>query len=160
MSRRIGMSERIGRVVAPGVLALVLVVTTAGAALAKPLSEKQWRKQGNAICKQFHADRQPILPASGGSIFATKNAAAARQYVDQVVPLYEELIASLDALVEPKAQAKAVKTFLAELTASVAAIQADPVSAFAVFDNPFEDTYAAAAKLKLASCAGLADQRI
>jgi hypothetical protein len=154
------MSGRIDRVAAAAVLALVLVVTTAGAALAKPLSESKWRKQGNAICKQFHADRQAILPASGGSIFATKNATAARQYVDQVVPLYEGLIASLDALAEPKARVKAVKTFLASLTEAVAAIQADPVAAFAVFDNPFEDTYAAAAKLDLASCAGLADQRI
>lgn len=145
-----------------GVLLLTLFIVTAlaGAAWAKPLSEKQWKKQADTvICRHFKTDRLAVLPVSGGSIFASKKFDEAKRYVDQAAPLYDELIASLDSLQEPKSRAKAVKAFLTELTISVAAIRSDPMSAFAVFNSPFEKTYSALKPLKLTYCDGLADQR-
>ena len=154
------MSGRIVRVTGAVVLTGVAVCMSTTAAWAKTLSDSQWRKQANAACKQFQADRTAILPASGATIATTKNTAAARQYVDQAGPLYDELITSIDALAEPKAKAKSVAAFLAELKADVAKIRTDPMAAFSAFEDPFEDANVSAKKLKLASCAGLASQRI
>ena len=143
------------------VLLLVGLFTVYGTATswAKPLSEKQWAKQANAICRAFKTDRLAILPVSGGSILASRKLDEAQRYVDQAAPLYERLITSLDSLQEPTSRAKNVKKFVTELAAAVKAIRSDPMSAFAAFDSPFEKTYAALKPLKLTYCDGLADQR-
>jgi len=152
---RFGVSRR--NVFGAGVLVILIVLAISPAALAKPLSDQQWRKQANVICKQFHADRLPILPASGLSVVEPDEA---RQYVEQAAPLYEELITSIDSLDEPKARKKKVKTFVTALTAALGTIEDTPLAAFSAFDDPFAKANSTAKKLRLRSCGGLGDQRL
>jgi hypothetical protein len=139
-------------------LVIFILLAISGPALAKPLSDRQWRKQANVICKQFHADRGAILPSSGLSVVGKPD--QARRYVEDATPLYEELITSIDSLDEPKARKKNVKTFVAALTAALATIENDPLAAFSGFDDPFAEANSAAKKLHLGSCGGLGDQRL
>jgi hypothetical protein len=139
-----------------GALVIVMVLATSYAALAKPLSNRQWHKQATAICKQFHEDRGAILPANAFSVTPDE----AQAYVEQAVPLYEELITSIDALDEPKANTKKVKTFVKALTATIATIEDTPLAAYSGFEDPFAKANSAAKKLGLGSCTGLGDQRI
>jgi hypothetical protein len=141
-----------------GVLTILLGLAAMGPAQAKPLSDRQWRKQATAVCEQFRADRLGILPASGLSVVGHPD--QARQYVDQAVPLYEDLITSIDSLDEPKARKKKVAAFVSALTAAIATIQENPLAAFSAFDDPFADANRAAKGLRLASCTGLGDQRL
>jgi hypothetical protein len=148
------------RVVAASLFAAVVVLAPSAVAHAKPLSEKQWRKKTNAACVELERSRVPLLPPSGGGIWARKDAAAAGTYVTQAVPLYEALIAEVSGLDAPKSRAKTVKKFIAALTDGVAGIEATPISAFSPFDNPFQDAYSLSKKLGTKSCDGIANQRL
>ena len=141
-----------------GALTILAGLSTMGPAQAKPLSDRQWRKQATAACQQFHEDRLDILPASGLSVAGHPD--QARSYVDQAVPLYESLITSIDDLDEPKARKKKVKAFVAAFTEAVATIEENPLAAFSAFDDPFADANRAAKALRLAACTGLGDQRL
>lgn len=139
-------------------MAILMVLAISSPALAKPLSDQQWRKQANVTCKQFHADRGAILPSSGLSVVGKPD--LARGYVEQAVPLYEELITSIDSLEEPKARKKAVKAFVTALTAALETIESNPLAAFSAFDDPFVEANSVAKNLRLRSCGGLGDQRL
>ncbi len=128
-----------------------------GVAHAKALPEKQWRTQANAICERFHEDRDAILPESG---LAISTAAEAQPYVDQAVPLYEGLVASIDALTEPRPRRKGVKRFVRSLTEAVQTIEENPLMAFSGFQDPFATANEIASTLRLRSCTGLGDQRL
>lgn len=143
-------------IVGAGALILFIVFATSGPALAKPLSDQQWRKQVKAICTQFHTDRLVVLPESGLAVTELEDA---QQYVDQAVPLYEELITSIDSLREPKARAKNVKSFVSALTAAIATITDTPLAAFSAFEDHFAKANSAGKKLSR-SCGGLGDQRL
>lgn len=140
-----------------GALAIFVVLAVSGSALAKPLSDRQWRKTANPLCEQFQEDRLAILPDSGLAVTTREQALP---YVEAAVPLYEELIDSIDSLEEPKALKKEVKKFLSALTSGVATLEDDPLAAFSPFDDPFAKANRAAKKLHLESCRGLADQRL
>lgn len=134
---------------------LFIVFAISGPALAKSLSDQQWRQQVKAICTQFHTDRLAILPPSGLAVTKPEDAL---RYVDQAVPLYEELITSIDSLREPKARAKNVKSFVSALTAAIETITDTPLAAFSAFEDPFAKANSAGKKLSR-SCGGLGDQR-
>jgi hypothetical protein len=123
----------------------------------KPLSDKKWREAAEAVCAQFQEDRAAILPESGLAVTTREQALV---YTEAAVPLYEELIESIDSLEEPKARKKKVKKFVAALTSAAATIEDDPLAAFSAFEDPFARANQAAKKLGLKKCRGLGDQRL
>lgn len=140
-----------------GAVVALTVAMTASIADAKELSEKQWQRRASAICVQFHEARNAILPESGLAISTLDEA---QPYVDQAVPLYEELATSIDSLAEPRSRVKGVKRFLNGLKAGVRTIEENPLAAFSGFEDPFAAANRAAARLRLRSCTALASQRI
>jgi len=128
LGRGIGHMKHMRLLVAGSVVAVVLV--SAGGAFAAPLSEQQWRKQGNAICKQTNKELNEI----GNEVFADlgdaeePSAEQAAAFVEQFVPAIEEAVGSIDALNEPKSVRKDLKKFKAEVARALAALEADPLA--------------------------------
>jgi hypothetical protein len=112
-------------------LCVAAVVLSTSVAFAKPLSEKQWRKQANVICKQSNEDLSTIsdevLAGLGQNDQPTVEQMAA--FVEQAAPSIEQTIASIDALKEPKALKKDVKKWLAAATEANTTWQEDPATA-------------------------------
>ena len=131
-----------------GTLGAVVLLSASGA-LAAPLSEPKWRKQGNAICKQTNKEIDEI----GNEVFPDlgqdrePSAEEAAAFVEQFVPAIEGAVSSIDALKEPAALKKDVKKFKAEVTQALAALEADPLT--------FVDTDPLAKATKLAKKLGL-----
>ena len=102
-------------VVAVSVVAVALA--SAGVAFAKPLTETQWQKKGNSICKQLNADIDNI----GNEVFAglgpTERPTDEQlsSFVDQVLPVVEDGIASINKLEEPKSLKKGIRKFNSEV---------------------------------------------
>ena len=96
-------------------LVVAAVVLSTSVALAKPLSEQQWRKQANVLCKQSNED----LNAISNEIFVglgpndQPTAEQLTAFAEQAVPAIEQTIASIDALNEPKALKKDVEKLVA-----------------------------------------------
>lgn len=128
------------------------VVLSASGALAAPLSEQKWRKQGNAICKQVNKEIDEI----GNEVFPDlgqdrePSAAEAAAFVEQFVPAIEGAVSSIDALKEPAALKKDVRKFKAEVAKSLAALEADPLAL--VNTDPFRNVDKIAKKLGLKEC--------
>lgn len=131
---------------------IAFVVLTSGAsAFAAPLSEKAWRKQANAICRQTDKDveaaTQEILSglAPGEEPTPEQNAAAVRR----LIPLFEQSIASIDALREPRALRRDVRQLRLAVTRSLAVLSADPTS---TDDTLFVEADRISRKLGLTAC--------
>ncbi len=83
---------------------------------AKPLTETQWQKKGNAICKQINTDLNNI----GNDVFAglgpndQPTDEQLSSYVEQVLPVVKDGIASINKLEEPKSLKKGIKKFNSE----------------------------------------------
>jgi len=123
-------------------------------AFAKPLSEQQWRKQANSVCKQLDKDldeiADPFYAGLDENEEPTRKQFAA--LAKQASPLFEEALASIAALNEPKALKKDIRKFEAAVSQAVAAIQDDP-SAFTDGDeNPFARSDKIAQRLGLKAC--------
>jgi hypothetical protein len=106
-------------------LAALMVLATAGPALAKPLPEKQWRKRASAICK---AETRKIgeLDAALLLDYVEPTPEQAAAFVAQAVPVFEGLIAAIDALKEPKSLKQDVARLVATATEELDAVRADP----------------------------------
>ena len=136
--------------------AVVAVVTlTAGVALAAPLSESQWKQQGNAVCKQVNKK----LGAIQHDVFAGlgKNQKPSTEQIDafaaQFTPVIEDAVASIDALDEPKSLKSGVKKFEAAVNDALATVQDDPNAAFTGNKDPFAKANKVARKIGLKACA-------
>jgi hypothetical protein len=120
-------------------LVVAAVVLSTSVAFAEPLSERQWRKQANVLCKQSNED----LNAISSEIFADlgpNDQPTAEQYaafLAQGDPSIRATITSLEALNEPKALKKDVKKLAASTLAALAILKADPsADSDAVFAKP------------------------
>jgi hypothetical protein len=104
------------------------VVLSTSVAFAKPLSEQQWRKQANVLCKQSNKDLNAIANEVFSGLGANEQPTAEQYaaFVDQGGPSIEQTVASLDALNEPKALKKDVKKMLGVTLAALATMEADP----------------------------------
>jgi hypothetical protein len=137
--------------------ASVVAFVTLGAAVAwaAPLSESQWKKQANAVCKQTNKDLDQI----GNEVFAgvgenqEPSAEQINAWVDEFVPIVEDAVASIDALNEPKALKSNLRKFKAEVKKTLTAIEADPQGIFAGSNDPFAKVDKYARKLGLKACA-------
>ena len=140
-----------------GASAIVVVAASAVAGHAEALPDREWRQRASAVCTRFHADRTEVVPASGLAVVSPEDA---QRYVEQAVPLYEQLSDDIDALREPKSRRKQVKLFVTTVNDAVATITANPLAAFSAFEDPFADANRVAKRLELKSCRGLGDQRL
>ena len=147
-------------VVAVSVVAVVLA--SAGVAFAKPLSETQWKKRGNAICKQINTDIDTI----GNEVFAglgpneQPTDEQVTSFVEQVLPVVEDGVASINKLEEPKSLKKGIKKFNCEVRKLIVKLDTDPTVLLSTPD-PFQTVNKAAKAVGLKECAngsGLATQ--
>jgi hypothetical protein len=137
--------------------ASIIALVTLGAAVAwaAPLSESQWKKQANAVCKQTNKDLDQI----GNEVFAgvgeqqEPSAEQINAWVDEFVPIVEDAVSSIDALNEPKSLKSNLKKFKAEVNKALTAIEADPQGVFAGNNDPFKKVDKYARKLGLKACA-------
>jgi hypothetical protein len=105
--------------------ALIVVLATAGPALAKPLTEKQWRRQANAICVQV-GNEIGALDAELLEDYVRATPEQAAVFVGRAVPVFAEGIAAIDALDEPKALSADVKRLVRTTTKELRAVRDNP----------------------------------
>jgi hypothetical protein len=109
-----------------GVGALVLTVAaTAPPALAKSLTQKEWRKQATAICENFGTELG-ALDAELLVDYVTPTPEQAAVFVGRAVPVFEEAIAAIDALDEPKALSPTVNRLVRTATKELAGVRDNP----------------------------------
>ena len=139
-------------VVLLSIVAAVVVTTTV--AVAKPLSEQQWRKQADAVCKQVGRDLDEIGSQVGPNLGPNELPSAEQfgAFMEQAGPVFEQAIADIDALDEPKALKKDVKKFEVATAAVVVRLQADP-SLLGGSSDPFAKATKIAKRLGLKNCA-------
>lgn len=134
---------------------IAVVAVTSGTAFAKPLSEAQWKRQANAVCKQTNKDidevTNEVFAGLGDNEQPSPEQVSA--WVDRFVPLARKAIASIDALNEPNAFKGTVKKLKAAISEAVTAIETDPVAAFNYEHDPFAKANKIARKLGLKACA-------
>ena len=137
-----------------GALVVAAVVVGTSAAFAKPLSERQWRQQADAVCKQVGKDLDElgsqVAPELGQNDQPSVEQFAA--FMDQAGPVFEQALAAIDDLNEPKALKKDVKKFEVATAAAVIRLQADP-SLLAGSADPFAKANKIARRLGLKNCA-------
>jgi hypothetical protein len=134
---------------------IAVVTINGGAAFAEPLSETQWKKQANAVCKHANQDIEEL----NNEVFAgvgeneqpsTEQVSA---WVERFAPIVRKAIATIAALNEPKALRSTVKKFKAATSQAVTEIATDPVAAFDYEHDPFAKVNRIAKKLGLKACA-------
>lgn len=140
-----------------GVLALVGGLAFGGVAAAtvaaKPMSERQWRKTANSICRQGSQLQSDLADAAFAGVPADGQPSLEQMtsFVTQLAPIVQQRIDGIDALKEPvklkKKVAKLVKIAQEELDALVA----DPSRGLE--GNPFSGASLASTKLGLKDCA-------
>lgn len=135
---------------------IISVVTmTGGAAFAKPLSEAQWKKQANAVCKHTNKDIEEL----NNEVFAglgeneQPSPEQVSAWVDRFAPIARKAVASVEALNEPQALRSTVKKLAAAISQAVTEIETRPVAAFNYEHDPFAKVNKIARKLGLKACA-------
>jgi hypothetical protein len=108
-----------------GALVGLIVLATAGPAMAKTLTEKQWRMQANAICAQV-ANQIAALDADLLQDYVQPTPEQTATFVEQAVPVFNEGIVAIVALNEPEALHTDVKRLLRTATKELNALRDDP----------------------------------
>jgi len=117
-----------------------LTLGSAGVAFAKPLSESQWRKKATAICHQINDE----VADAGNEVFADlgpqeePSTAELTTFVEQVLPVIEEALVSINKLAEPKSLRKGITKFNREVTEVMIALDEDP-TVLLTGEDPFTD---------------------
>ncbi len=128
-------------------------LAAAGAAVpGKPLPVKTWRKVVNDICRQSEI----LFGDISDEVFAAlppdeqPSLELMTTYVEQIEPVIQQQIDSIDALEEPTNLKKKVTRLLATTQDELDALVADPANGLEA--NPFSATELASKKLKLKQC--------
>ena len=108
-----------------GVLVVLMAFATAGPALAKPLTEKEWRKQATAICANVGTEIG-ALDAELLVDYVKPTPDQAAIFIRRAVPVFEQAIAAIDALDEPKALSPTVKRLVRTATRELAGVRDNP----------------------------------
>lgn len=134
---------------------VTVVALSASVALAKPLSEAQWKKQANAVCKQTNKDINKIdhevFAGLGPNEEPSDELKAA--FLARFVPEIEGAVTSIDTLAEPAALKKDIKSFKAAVAKALSALEADPATGFGGGNDPFAKVDKIARRLGLKACA-------
>jgi hypothetical protein len=140
------MSSRHMGVVALAVAALFAMgSTTAG---AKPLSEKHWRRQASAVCNRSNRD----IGAIDAEVFVDYTDPTPEQlssFLAQALPVFDEAVAAIEALDEPKTLKPDVKRLIAAATAELDALRANPQLLVETEGNPLPRTTKISRKLRI-----------
>ena len=115
------------KILGGGALAALMVLATAAPALAKPLTEKQWQRQVGAICTQI-GNEIGALDAEMLQDFVQPTPAQAAALVERAALVFEEGIAAIDALEEPKSMNADVRRFVRTATRELDALRNNPSS--------------------------------
>jgi hypothetical protein len=138
---------------------LTLGLTAAGfagvAAAGEQLTQKEFLKQGNAICKTANKDISavvdPIFAGLGRNEQPSPEQIAA--IVAGAVPIYRGALSEIEALAGPASLEKKVAKALDQYTAALDAVEADPQAAFSrAGPDPFAKPNKTARKLGLKQC--------
>ena len=108
-----------------GALVVLMVAATATPALAKSLTEKEWRKQATAIC----ADVGTEIGALDAELlvdYVKPTPEQAAVFIGRAVPVFDAAIAAIDALDEPKALSPTVKRLVRTATKELAVVRDNP----------------------------------
>jgi len=135
------MKRRIGAGFASLALAGTFVAGTAVSAFADPLSNSEFKKQGNAICAE--GTRQIDAAAEQLTAFAAV-----------AVPNIKQQVEDVAALEPPRSLRAKVKKLVTTARAAVAKVEADPSLLADEKHNPFAASDKQAKKLGLKECAG------
>jgi len=135
------MKRRIGAGFASLALAGTFVAGTAVSAFADPLSNSEFKKQGNAICAE--GTRQIDAAAEQLTAFAAV-----------AVPNIKQQVEDVAALEPPRSLRAKVKKLVTTAPAAVAKVEADPSLLADEKHNPFAASDKQAKKLGLKECAG------
>jgi hypothetical protein len=136
-----------------GVSIAAAIVLSTSVALAKPLSEQQWRKQANSVCKQANKDLDAIGNETFAGLGENEEPSAEQQaaFAAQFVPVIEEALTAIGALKEPNALKDDVKKFESAVSETIAAIEADP-SLLVGNTDPFAKVDKIARRIGLKAC--------
>ncbi|MFO7592400.1 MAG: hypothetical protein R6X23_16190 [Acidimicrobiia bacterium] len=145
------MNRKRGAVAASVVAAVML---SAGVAVAAPLTESQWKKQANAVCKQANKEIEPIQQEAFAGLGEDERPSPEQlvAFAALFVPVIEDALASIDALDEPESLRSGVKKFKVAVTEALTTIEADPVGIFDGDTDPFTKADKAARKIGLKAC--------
>jgi hypothetical protein len=133
---------------------IATLALSAGVAVAKPLSKKEWQKQGNAICKSVNTSIDEL----GSTVFAglgkneEPSAEQTAAFAAGFVPLIRAAVPSIEALEAPKSLQSQIKKFTTQTEADLAKVEADP-SLLSGSTDPFVKSNKIAKKLGLKACA-------
>jgi hypothetical protein len=118
------------------------VLVHTGVAQARPLSEKDWRKQANAICKQIDTDLEAAADEALAELDPNTEPTAEQLavYLREFIPVMRGGITSIAALEEPAALRKDVKRLKASVLLALAVLERDPA-------NDEEDLFDEAARI-------------
>jgi hypothetical protein len=142
------MISRSHRVRLVAVVVAALVVLGTASAYAKPLSEKNWRKQASAICNRTNRD----IGAIDAEVFVDYTEPTPEQlssFLDQALPVFDRAVAAIDALDEPKALKRDVKRLVAAATAELEALRTNPQLLIETEGNAIPRTTKISRKLRI-----------
>lgn len=137
-----------------GGLIVAVVALSASVAFAKPLTEQQFKKQGNAICKQVNAD----IDAAAKEAFAglgdndQPSEAQLESFVGTFVPAIEGALASIKELQAPSSLKANLTKFEAAVADALSKLDADPSLLADEKNDPFSKADKLAKKLGLKAC--------
>ena len=150
------MKRRIGAGFASLALADTFVAGTAASAFAQPLSGREFKKQGNAICAE--GNRQIDAAAEQAFAGLSRNqkptAEQLTAFATVAVPNIKQQIEDVAALEPPRSLRAKVKKLVKTARAAVAKVEADPTVLADEKQNPFAASDKQAKKLGLKECAG------
>ena len=139
---------------------LTVGLTTAGfagvAAAADQLTQKEFLKAGNTICKtankEINAIFEPVFAGLGKNERPSPEAITTA--TAGAVPIFRDALSEIEALKGPASLEKKVAKVLDQYTAAVDTVEADPVAAFSeTGPDPFAKPNKAARKVGLKVCA-------
>ena len=137
-------------------LAGTIVAGTAVSAFAEPLSNSEFKKQGNAICaegnRQVDAAAEQVFAGLSENQRPTAEQLAA--FATVAVPNIKQQVEDVAALEPPRSLRAKVKKLIKSARAAVAKVEADPSLLADEKHDPFAATNKQAKKLGLKECAG------
>jgi hypothetical protein len=145
--------RRGSKLAAAGVLVVLSVFAAASPALAKPLTEQQWRTRANAICTQS-SNEIGALDAELLADYVKPTPEQASVFVGRAVPVFEKALAAIDALEEPKALSPNIKRLVRTATRELDALSDDPTILVATEGNALPKARKLSAALGIKCLAG------
>ena len=150
------MRRRIWAGLASFALAGTIVAGTAVSAFAEPLSNSEFKKQGNAICaegnRQIDAAAEQAFAGLSGNQKPTAEQLTA--FATVAVPNIKQQVEDVAALEPPRSLRAKVAKLIKTARAAVAKVEADPSLLADEKHNPFVASDKQAKKLGLKECAG------